>query len=201
VYEECEFCENGKCYALVCFDGTECGAKNYGKPCTEINYATNEERKVYEKQRQAEQEKGNMDRLTEITDRLKAATPGPWKWDGIAYIWTDKNRMVADTDEEKGAFRPRGHGYMQSQLGMTEEQIEAQQNANAELIANAPSDISYLLTRLHEAEAERDKAKGDLKSANLCRQCGHDAQCGSDNYYRKQKRINNYCEHYEWKDL
>ncbi len=52
---------------------------------------------------------------------------------------------------------------------------------------------------LAESQCRERAAVADLKAANLCNQCAHNARCGSVNHYRQQKNIWKYCDHWEWR--
>ena len=78
------------------------------------------------------------DRINEIRKRLAAATPGPWLWcyDGSS-TWSigphdPQVERVARTERYKNDWDAG--------------------SANAQLIANAPTDIAFLLSRLEAAE-------------------------------------------------
>ena len=75
------------------------------------------------------------DRADEIAGRLEAATPGPWHT-------SRSKRWVYNTARE----------------GFDDEPVaEAETVPDADFIANAPSDIAWLLGRLAEVTAERDE--------------------------------------------
>ena len=67
-----------------------------------------------------------MARRDEIVSRLKSVTPGPWAWDGVVV---------------KAGGVPVVCGIISGPDPIT--------HADAEFIANAPSDITYLLELLH----------------------------------------------------
>ena len=80
-----------------------------------------------------------VDRLIEIEERLKAATPGPWFrtpdfYRGLRGVESDDSFVVEPplTDED------------------------------AEFIAAAPSDVAFLLDRVRELEARSDEAEKQL---------------------------------------
>ena len=90
-----------------------------------------------------------------IQARLDAATPGPWSTSGPDTIaqwgiydseWLVASAKAYDHDnamsDKPGA---RGPGYINP-------------DANAELIANAPSDLAYLLAENDDLRARIDKA-------------------------------------------
>ena len=83
----------------------------------------------------------NNDRLNAIRARLAAATPGPWRMEkpvGCCTVYTDP------TDADSDA--------MQVCIMYGTPWDEWQDVANAALIAHAPADIAYLLTRIQEME-------------------------------------------------
>lgn len=92
-------------------------------------------------------------RLAEIRERLAKATPGPWErddpntnliagrckaghYDYVCTVWRD------DVDH---AICPHGR---------LEAEAEANQEANANLIANAPSDLDYTLSLIEGRDTE-----------------------------------------------
>lgn len=78
-------------------------------------------------------------RLAAIRERLEAATPGPWHVnndDGYWYIYGPDNFQIHDQFNTSGNAEGR-----------------AMAVANAALIANAPSDLAYLLDALAAAQA------------------------------------------------
>lgn len=109
------------------------------------------------------------ERLTEIKARLVAATSGPWKKCGAhegkckcTSVWSgdgsapvlEVNRKWGDTfasirfidGDHQGTMGARVEAY----VGMIEygEFTEDQMQANKEFVANAPQDISYLLSEI-----------------------------------------------------
>ena len=78
-------------------------------------------------------------REAEIQARLDAATPGPWEaydpGDGTARLWT-----VRDNEDDAERLIHEPIGYLDWN--------------NGALIANAPTDLAYLLTRVAELEAQ-----------------------------------------------
>lgn len=61
--------------------------------------------------------------------------------------------------------------------------------------------IEEVKAQFSASQARERAAVEMLKSANLCRQCAYDAQCGSTNHYRQQKRIYGHCDHWQWRGL
>lgn len=58
--------------------------------------------------------------------------------------------------------------------------------------------IESLQAQLAASQARERAAVEDLSSANLCRHCVYDAQCGSTGHYRQQRRILGNCDHWQW---
>jgi hypothetical protein len=82
------------------------------------------------------------DRVEAIRERLAAATPGPWEW------WPDP------TGEDYSVGRPEE---VPGEVGDSSQFVgTADEQADADLIANAPSDLTHLLSALSAAEGERD---------------------------------------------
>jgi hypothetical protein len=80
-------------------------------------------------------------RLKSIRERLDAATPGPWHFD-IGNFEVEKVPCRAHICfVENRAERPRESDYI----------------ADGELIANAPSDLQYLLDLYEQLKADADK--------------------------------------------
>ncbi len=57
----------------------------------------------------------NLPDLDALERLAKAATPGPWVYDGIAFVGKENVpgkgfQMIADNDRETGCLRPRGFG-------------------------------------------------------------------------------------------
>jgi hypothetical protein len=86
------------------------------------------------------------DRLTEIEARLKAATPGPW----VAGR-PDMGTLV-DGVESKWIYDQREQ-YVAVASGRIDGEWE-EVMANAHLIANAPSDIAWLIEQVRRLEQE-----------------------------------------------
>lgn len=74
-----------------------------------------------------------MTTIAEIESRLEKAEKGPWSFDEITYIFDSQSRMIAQT---------RGHGAKMNEV------------ANGQLIANAPSDIKFLVGKVEELELQ-----------------------------------------------
>jgi hypothetical protein len=98
-------------------------------------------------------------RIDEIERRLKAATPGEWRYDTYNHIYAEQGKehvcSIPDHPAD-GLFLPeqsqeRGAWYRESE-------------ANARLIAHAPTDIAYLLDELRKA---RSPAHDDAATAEI----------------------------------
>lgn len=85
-----------------------------------------------------------MTRLEEIRARLKAATPGPWEWDGRVWGY-DKEQEAPWLNDREGNRILWG-------------EINAHKR-DAELISHAPSDLAYLLSLLESSEKEARELK------------------------------------------
>lgn len=87
-----------------------------------------------------------------IEARLKAATPGPWVWEGeSAEPWPQSENSLVT------GYVPDGEKYPESILdgwGHDASGISIQKDADGELIANAPTDIAYLLAELKKRDAK-----------------------------------------------
>ncbi len=87
------------------------------------------------------------DRLSEIRKRLEAATPGPWMW------WTSCSwRRLGTEDQSTTIMEPitqqcDNHPDLYFRNG-------GYRGPDATFIANAPTDIAYLLRVIEEYEAE-----------------------------------------------
>lgn len=80
--------------------------------------------------------------LKTIKDLRAKITPGPWKYDGIGYIFAgEENQMIADDGgpSEEGV-RIRGFG---ARLPM---------DINAQFIAQAPAMIDFLISEVERLE-------------------------------------------------
>jgi hypothetical protein len=87
----------------------------------------------------------HQERIAEIRERLAAATAGPWAYERA---W-DAFRTVADC----------GHLNCVNVLTAAQpfkslDSLDRMEAANASLIANAPSDLAFLLAQLDAAQAE-----------------------------------------------
>lgn len=95
----------------------------------------------------------SAERIAEIRARLEAATPGPWKtYPHPTQLLLDNRRAVFIKDRTVCATTSDGGGLMAVAYCdyMTPEYAER----NAALIANAPADIAFLLSREKAARAE-----------------------------------------------
>jgi hypothetical protein len=109
----------------------------------------------------------DTERIEEIKARLQAATPGPWEYqersDAYTHIVrTPPSRFLCQLSQDTS--------------GVTE--------ANARLIASAPSDISWLLSRLEDAErrvseTERDARRLDFLEAMAMHATMNDFESGA----------------------
>jgi hypothetical protein len=90
------------------------------------------------------------DRIAEIRARLDAATEGPWVYESAADIhgvedgrihYVTPQFAARDDDPPMTSFYDR---------------------ADAELVANAPTDLAYLLARVEELEGQLAKAQAEL---------------------------------------
>lgn len=99
-----------------------------------------------------------MSDLSSITDRLNAATPGPW------FAWHDDDGngpeilIATKQDASKDAFDVAlcdvcAVNGSNSDAGLVLDWGNTVNHANAELIAHAPEDIAYLLGRVKDLEA------------------------------------------------
>jgi hypothetical protein len=84
-------------------------------------------------------------RLNAITQRLEASTPGPWRWE-VSY-----HLRVTDEDQHE-RVRHISAGGDDNRIAVMDSDFDSV-DADAELIANAPTDLRYLLDRLERAEA------------------------------------------------
>ena len=73
--------------------------------------------------------------------------------------------------------------------------IDENQALETSLI-NAEGNLEHITAELADNQEQLTAALEDLKSANLCRQCAFNAQCGSDN--RLGRRKFGHCDHWEW---
>jgi len=96
-----------------------------------------------------------MNRIQEIEDRLAKATPGPWAWatgwhcsdSGPTYVFSEGPRYQGT---HSGSSIPDDH---------------PQVDADADLIANAPADIAYLLDYVSDLESEAQSLRAQLRVA------------------------------------
>jgi len=88
------------------------------------------------------------EQLAEIEQRAKKATPGPWEYDGMAYVWADGFYI----------FETRGFGYFTTH-GMTKDEAEKQMDSNSIFCSHAREDIPALLEHIRELEAQLAKEK------------------------------------------
>jgi hypothetical protein len=111
-----------------------------------------------------------MDRLKEIADRLKAATPGEWNWEGDLLLTSDTQYHVVlkpfyDDDTYKISTCVFDN--------------------DKEFIAHSKTDIPYLLTRLHEAEAELKILREDSAELALTKSRLHEVEAERDKAKRE----------------
>jgi hypothetical protein len=102
-------------------------------------------------------------RVAEIRERLGKATPGPWcAWDHAG--WAQPYISVVTEDDRNiifpGKATKESDGKIIGEVWGTRGKAEIEL-ANADFIAHAPDDITYLLARVKTLEAERDKALED----------------------------------------
>lgn len=83
-----------------------------------------------------------QDRLKEIRERVAKATPGPW-------VSIEKGNSVKSLAIQSVAFLGEPSRNICSSI--------SPKTKNAEFIANAPTDINYLLEALEEAQAENKR--------------------------------------------
>lgn len=97
------------------------------------------------------------ERFKAIRERLEAATPGPWE---VASLADGENRpAVAEVIDGDHTIFPVQR--------LTAEVLAERIEADEQFIANAPTDIAFLLDALAQVEAERDalrEALDDLAS-------------------------------------
>ena len=80
-------------------------------------------------------------KIDEIKDRLAKATPGPWK----AFKTTDGRKLLGIGDANAEGVFDVGFGVWRD---------GDERDANADLIANSPSDIQYLLDEVERLEQQ-----------------------------------------------
>jgi len=104
-----------------------------------------------------------------IQQRLAGAAAGPWRWSrtyelydewtvGLAKHWCLHN----PASDAKGSTL-NGHLVLLSHSPNDYDGKPLDKSPDFELIANAPSDLAYLLERLAVVEAERDEAVKDSR--------------------------------------
>ncbi len=93
-----------------------------------------------------------QDRIEAIRARCDAATRGPWKYDGMVYVWTDAFPMMMVADI-------RGWGYLTGTLGLSNEDASKQMDENAVFIAHAREDLPWALDRIAELKAALAEAQ------------------------------------------
>ena len=89
-------------------------------------------------------------RLAAIRERLNAATPGPWEFDSYCRVLAPPAHL--DDAEHYGnivAWVPAWHG----------DTACKPHDDNAELIANAPADLAWLLAEVERLTRQRDAAR------------------------------------------
>jgi hypothetical protein len=102
------------------------------------------------------------DDVKELVDRvrglLKAATPGPWRYDGMEYVFGSDDFMISDSgwpDPPRGAVQQiRGHG-----AEVSGHRPEGSQDANAELIAAAPTLLAQQADALDRLAADNARLR------------------------------------------
>lgn len=109
------------------------------------------------------------ERLKSIKERLEAATPGPWRMGSLSSYNAATGEPEAfvyrlDSKDERETYHNRicvrGH----------EDAMDC--DADAEFIANAPSDIGYLLALVERYEKALDAAcTCQYRRAGWCPQC------------------------------
>lgn len=87
-----------------------------------------------------------MTNLTEIKARLAAATDGPWT------TWGQEDIIVS----VRAMVKRLGHVTICGMHFAGEIKAQEQQNANADFIAHAPTDIATLIEALEAAEKDKD---------------------------------------------
>jgi hypothetical protein len=97
--------------------------------------------------------------LAEMRERTEKATPGPWKPDEMAMFVFAANMKICDI---------RGWGHLTGFLKLDDESAIAMQEANAEVIAHARTDIPRLLDLI---DAIRKEAGDGTKTHEHCDGC------------------------------
>lgn len=91
------------------------------------------------------------ERIAEIRERLEKATPGPWVNEGD--VVADEQSIVVGVESYNWRFV--AHINSDTDDGPETPPISPEEaKANAEFIANAPTDIAFLLDELAAAKAE-----------------------------------------------
>jgi hypothetical protein len=133
----------------------------------------------------------SKEQIAEIEQRAKKATPGPWEYDGMAYVWADGFYI----------FETRGFGYFTTH-GMTKDEAEKQMDSNSIFCSHAREDIPALLSHIRELEAQltkekrrTEKALGYVKKIFGCDECVHD---DDDTNYETCKSCNIY-DKWQWR--
>lgn len=103
----------------------------------------------------------HSERIQAIRERLRAATPGPWKIDD-QYRESSKDAVTLSP----GYWFSPGHYPRCLEI----ERGEGFAIKDAELIANAPDDLEYLLTALGVAVERLEKLR-DRGCCNVCASC------------------------------
>ena len=95
------------------------------------------------------------ERIEAIRTRLQAATPGPWEWEGESkedWPQSDNSLVTAYVPEGEKWREPLVSGWGYDASG-----ISVHKDADGELIANAPTDIAYLLNIIDQVSAAMDE--------------------------------------------
>ena len=93
--------------------------------------------------------------LEPIKERLAAATPGPWR------VWTDPDPTKVRATAVETAWC---HGDIEGDTELITDYLPT--DADAEMIAHAPSDLAALVAEVEQLRAERD-GDGDVESGTL----------------------------------
>ncbi len=93
------------------------------------------------------------DRLKEIKARLEEATPGPWRWE------MDRHTALRGPNHQD-VFHTYGYERMgdRGDSGLTIDE----EDPDAILIANAPTDIAWLVQRVEELEKDRKRLRDNF---------------------------------------
>ena len=111
------------------------------------------------------------DPLAEIRARLVQVTPGPWvfpkkmKWMRQIFRQVDVDKIV---DPKSGC---PDHALATVHLQYCKDHSYPWE-ANADLIAHAPTDLAYLLTRLDVAEQVVQTVEAAMTAGTRCHECG-----------------------------